>query len=82
MLFKLNYTEDQLAVFTEQEKALLGKMVKSIREINYNDSDKIIPADIYGRIVDFGKCSGDPLIDWNSFKGFAVLNKDIVIVNI
>lgn len=76
----LNYTEEQLTIFTEKEKALLGKTVIAIKDLDYGCF--VIKKGNKGIITDFGKTSGDPLIYWNdlNFKGFASLDNYILVI--
>ncbi|WP_055074914.1 hypothetical protein [Pseudanabaena sp. 'Roaring Creek'] len=59
-------------MLSQIEKNLIGVEVLAIKDITYGDN--IVPNNMIGKIVEFERASGDPIIEWdNGVKGFVVL---------
>lgn len=61
-------------IYSKQEKALLGKTIITKQDFEYGK--KLVKKGSIGKIIDFGKSSGDPLIEWqqDGFKSFVPNN--------
>lgn len=78
----INYTEEQLALLTTEEKALLNKRVIAIKDLDYGYF--VIKQGTKGTIFDFSDnpLSSDPFIVWDTRdRGIGHLREDILIID-